>query len=171
MFNCKLSINPFGLWTCFGEAIGIDKLHDFYGEYWPRPPLPREVVWEWTDNGKRIGWSSVRPDILDPLVWMMVGIFPSYQNQGYNKEIIKWTVREGFNKFIDAQWLFVAVSKRNVEHLETRFAYQAKYKTKWIVAGEMFEPPPGYVIFGISRERYLQPSEHEDRYPEIKDSE
>jgi hypothetical protein len=168
MIESKISIDPLRLWTSFGEAIGIDKLHDFYGEYWPRVPLPREFVWEWVEDGKTVGWSAIRKDILDSIVWMMVGIFPSYQNQGYNKEIIKWTVRECFIKFIDAQWLFVAVSKANVEHLATRFAYQAKYKTKWIVAGEMFEPPPGWVIFGISRERYLQPSEHEDRYPETK---
>jgi hypothetical protein len=166
MIENKISIDPFKLWESFGEAIGIDKLHNFYGEYWPRSPLSGEFVWEWTDNGNRVGWSSVRRDILDPVIWMMVGIWPRFQNQGYNKEIIKWTVREGFIKFIDAQWLFVAVSKKNVEHLETRFKYQAKYKTKWIVAGEMFEPPPGYVIFGISKERYLQPIEIEDRYPE-----
>jgi len=167
MIASKVSDNAFKLWGNFGLEIGMDKLHAFYGSYWPRAPLRGEIVFEHYDQ-ELVGWSALRRDILDPVIWMMVGIFPEYQNQGYNKEIIKWTVKTGFQMFPDCSWLMVAVSKANKEHLETRFAYQAKYKTKWIVAGEIFAPPPGYVIFGISREKYSQPSEHEDRYPEVE---
>ncbi len=170
MIESKLLLNPddiFNLWSIFGEAIGMDKLHQFYGNYWPRKPLSGEMVWKWTKGNKTIGWSAIRQDILDPIIFLMVGIFPEHQYLGNSKIIIRWTVEEGFNIFSDCSWLFVAVSKKNKDHLETRMRYQAKHPTKWIIAGEMNVPEPGYVIFGIERDRFFEPKKLlEDDFPE-----
>lgn len=165
----------FNLWMDFGEAIGIQKLKDLYGEYWPRYPLDGEIVWAWyricehllIEDETLIGWSSVRKDILDPVIWMNVGIFPSYQHLGISKIIIRTTVEMGFNAFPECEWLFVAVSRANIDHLQTRLRYQSKHKTKWVIAGEMFYPLPGYIIFGIRKELFFTPRKLEDdEFPE-----
>ncbi len=178
MLESKLLLDSgeiFKLWSSFGEAIGLDKLRAFYSDYWPRRPLEGEIVWKWVfscpelmeDN--LVGWSSVRADVLDPIVWMNVGIFPKYQYIGNSKTIIRATVEQGFNTFPDCSWLFVAVSKANVDHLQTRMRYQAKHPTKWVMAGEMNVPKPGYVIFGIERNRFFEPRKlDDDAFPEGK---
>lgn len=137
----------YSLWQEFGEAVGLSQLKDSYGEYWPRKPLPQELVFEWFDEDEQIiGWSAIRPDPLEPVFWIVVGIFPDQRNKGYSKEIFWSTIDEGFRIFKDVEWCWSAISKKN----KKPFSY-TKRETQWSYVGEMIQPPPGYTLFGIRR--------------------
>ena len=135
----------YDLWVYFGNDIGSNELKRSYGEYWPRQPLADELVWEWEDFKELVGWSAVRPDPLEPVFWVMIGIFPNHGGNGYATKIFYQTIKNGFELF-PACWCFSAVSKK----CGKIFPYM-KEGSEWVKAGEMNVPDPGYDIFGIKR--------------------
>lgn len=135
----------YSLWVRFGAAIGQEELKRSYGEYWPRRSLAEELVWEWTEFKELVGWSAVRRDPLEPLFWVMIGIFPDQSGNGYGKAIFHETIQKGFEIF-PADWCFSAVSKKRGKV----FPYM-KEGSEWIKVGEMNIPEPGYLIFGLKR--------------------
>lgn len=133
------------VWVAFGMATGIKDLHESYGNYWPRYPLDGEQVYEWS-NDELIGWSAIRKDPLEPVFWIVVGIFPDQRDKGYSKPIFWETIKMGFEVFKDAEWCWSAISKRN----KKPFSY-TKRETEWVYVGETVIPEPGYTIFGIRK--------------------
>lgn len=142
----------FDLWCKFGDAIGIDLLHDIYGPYWPRKPVHGELVFRWFNDKKLIGWAAIRHDVLEPIMWVALGIFPQYQNDGYSTKIFDKTIKMGFEMWPDLQWVFAAVSKNNLRY----YCYMKDQEDKWELAGEINIPEPGYTIFGLKKSKFRE---------------
>lgn len=139
--------DAYNLWVDFGQKMGLESLKNSYGSYWPRKPLEGELVYEWSGGGV-IGWSAIRRDVLEPVFWIVVGIFPNEQGKGYSPEIFWSTIKIGFEAFRDVQWCWSAISKKN----KKPFSYTRR-DTEWIYVGEMVAPEPGYTIFGFRRDQ------------------
>lgn len=131
-------------WKLFTEAVGLEKVRRMYGQYWPRPPVPQERLWQAWGPQDLIGWISLRPDPVDPVVWMAMGIWPNHQGVGHSNPLFKWSLKKTFELFPDTAAMFYAVSKNNEGLL------------KYIIEGERVErvgettfPEPGFVYFAI----------------------
>ncbi len=133
----------FKLWQQFGEEIGNEELRQCYGSYWPRQPVQGERVWEVFDF-QRVGWLSLRPDPVDPVIWFVVGILPQYQRAGASKEIFRWAARKAFEEWPKAEAMIFAVNKKNEQYLKVQEKTINKVKM-----GELLFPSGSYVLFGV----------------------
>jgi hypothetical protein len=140
--------DAFVMWKRFCDAISIEKAKACYGAYWPRTPEVNEIVWKWMDGDNWIGWSAIRKDILESVVWLIFGIMPEYQGNSYSKEIFRFTIKQAFTLFGNTEWVFAAISKRNPNYLNSHLKQMVD--SKWVIAGEMDKPEP-YIIFGLER--------------------
>jgi hypothetical protein len=134
------------LWIVFAAKVGIKALRESYGVYWPRKPLEGEIAYEWRNDDQLIGWSAIRRDVLEPVFWINIGVFPNEQGKGYSSKIFWATIKIGFETFEDVEWCFSAISRKNSKP----FSY-TKRDTEWVYVGETVIPEPGYTVFGLSR--------------------
>lgn len=132
---------------CF--AIGLDKAKQLYGKDWPRPPLEGEEFYSFWEKGELIGWSAIRQDPVEPYAWMILGVFPDYQKQGYSYWISRWTIYRAAKIFPDIQYVLFAVSFHNETYLSWQRKQIKEKKTQIQNFGFILVPPPGYAIFGI----------------------
>jgi hypothetical protein len=82
-------------------------------------------------------------------------VFPQYHAKGYVTEIGKRTIELAFNNFQQAEWLFFTVLTTNtkfVVHLDGMI----REGENLCRAGEVVVPVPGYIIFGVKKERWLK---------------
>ncbi len=140
------------LWVAFGIEIGIITLREIYGPYWPRKPLPGEVVYEWRKGDDLVAWTSIREDLLEPVLHALLGVFPKHQNTGHARMIFDLAIGEGFRLFPNSEWVFVDISKKNPRF----FDYMKRQNCRWKQVGELLVPEPGYTIFGLEKEIYIQ---------------
>src|SRR4030042_5251873 len=105
------------LWHKFGEAIGFDMLRTNYGGNWPRSPVAGESVFTFgNDQGERVGWASLRLDPVEPIVWLVMGIWPEFQKQNHAHEITRWAMKKVFSG-TEANYIIIAISRDNREYL------------------------------------------------------
>ena len=149
--NLLNSVDAYQLWVKFGLAIGIETLRKIYGQYWPRKTLPEELVWEWYDGKKLIGWTALRHDLLEPIIWVIIGVFPEHQNSEYSRQIFDKTVEKGFLIYPDVKWVFVCISKKNKKY----YCYMKGNTSRWEKVGEMDIPEPGYTLFGMEKDVFM----------------
>lgn len=136
----------FSLWKTFAEAIGLSKLREAMGSYWPREPVAGEAVFQWEDEEGLIGWTSVRKDPIEPVFWLNTGVFPDRAGRGYSVMISRRAIQHGFEIFPDTRWCFGAVS--------LKAKAPSTWHREWVYVGEILIPEPGYRIKGIDRETW-----------------
>lgn len=143
------------LWEDFGKIIGLESLHNLYGDYWPRDPIPGEIVFVWHDENRYIGWMAIRPDPVEQIMWIIAGILPQYQDQDYHKIMFIKTITEGWEIYSHIKWVCMSISHHN-----TRFIKYLDNLTKEVCwfrrVGGMDIPPPGYIVFALEKEKYLK---------------
>jgi GNAT superfamily N-acetyltransferase len=133
----------------FTLKVGIDKVREMYGADWPRPPVQGEEWFIFREHGRLVGWSAVRQDPVEPYAWMILGVFPDYQKQGYSYWISRWTIYRAAKIFPDIQYVLFAVSFHNETYLSWQRKQIKEKKTQIQNFGFILVPPPGYAIFGI----------------------
>jgi hypothetical protein len=129
-------------WEGFGRAVGVENLRKAYGDYWPRGPVYGEKVWAVWGEGGVIGWVSLRPDPVEPIVWMALGVWPRYNKMGNSKAIFKWSIGRAFYLYPNAQAMFWAVNNDNLDLLNYNKG------TSPVVGGIHF-PQPGFTYFAV----------------------
>lgn len=146
VMECGLTIGrvmePLVLWTAFGDAIGQEQLRAAYGSYWPREAVYGERVWRFTEFGQDVAWSAARRDPVEPLSWIMLGVWPAFQRRGYADIIRAWTAGTAFAWWPEVDAVGVAILHSNPTHL-ARWAS----KDGWRFVGALEYPAPGHSIF------------------------
>jgi hypothetical protein len=130
------------LWRSFGDAIGQAKLREAYGSYWPRHPVAGELVWRFTEFGHEVAWSAARRDPVEPIAWLMLGVWPAFQRYGWADAIRAWTAAAAFANWPAIDAVGVAILHSNPTHL-ARWAS----KDDWRFVGALEYPRPGESIF------------------------
>ncbi len=148
------SFEAYELWTDFCQDIGLEHARQTYGAYWPRNMAENERVWKVQGkNSNRVGWVSLRPDPIDPMVWQASGVFSPYRGNGYSKEILQWS-----SKVSEDIW-GVKVMLFEISNHPLLFTYHEYHRQRIFnkkipgefVAGFISVPSPGYTIYGIQR--------------------
>ncbi len=148
MLKFNIVENPTELWNKFAEDIGIENVRAAYGKYWIREKAYRENVWEVYSEDVLVGWCSLRPDPIDPVVWQISGVFPEFSKHKFVRIIFRWCVDKTFSEWENAEAMFYSVSKSNTGFLEWNMK-KVKEEEDKIVVGDINFPPPGYVIFAV----------------------
>lgn len=141
------------LWRKYARDVGDEELKKAYGDDWPRTPIEEERIFA---CGKKmgegiIGWGCVRRDSPNHIAWLMLGIWPEYQKQGYSVRLSHWLANWAFGNWaVDA--VCIQVLRSNKEYIKTRL--QRTHSSPWKYVGYMDIPPPGSLIFGVKREEW-----------------
>lgn len=142
------SIEAFDLWKEFEKEIGSNEMKKCYGSYWPRQVVYQERVWAVFDFFEnKIGWVSLRPDVVDPFVWLNMGIFPEFTGKGMSSIIYKQFLKVAFTEWKNAEAVFNEVSKSHEQYLKWTLNAVGNPENNKICIGEINFPSPGYVIF------------------------
>lgn len=77
------------VWRSYGEAVGLDKLRETFGEHWPPPASrPLEAVYVWYDGERRLAWLSLARSQFDQTVaHMSRGVWPDCHGMGLGREM------------------------------------------------------------------------------------
>src|SRR5712691_5587332 len=86
-------------------------------------------------------------DAADDEAALSAGVFPPYRRRGYWHKIMEWMIERA--KKLGADFCSRTVYKENEEHYNRsmREAHEEDANTRWIYAGDIFYPPPGYGYF------------------------
>lgn len=149
MIKKELSpIKAFELWKEFEKEIGTEEMKKCYGNYWPRQVVYQERVWVvFNEQGNKIGWVSLRPDLVDPFVWLNMGIFPKFAGKGLSSIIYKQFLEVTFTEWKNAEAVFNEVSKSHERYLKWTLNNTNNPENGRICIGEINFPAPGWVIF------------------------
>lgn len=140
------------LWRAFGEAITPARLRLSYGAYWPRQPVAVERVWTFRAAPALnivAAWGALRPDPVDPIAWLMLGVWPAHQGKGWADYLRQWLVQTAAAEF-RVEYVGVEILRNNAEHLD-RWLHRTP--PGWRRIGEIEIPPPGGVFFACSVDR------------------
>lgn len=144
-------------WVAFGNHIGVDKLKKLYGGNWPRHPVEGESAFLFREDGEKIGWVSIRPDPVEPIAWLVMGIWPEFQKKNYAHEITRWAMKKVFSE-TTMDYILIAISRNNKEYFEKIKERVMGRNSKMKYAGYLDVPFPGYDYFAIERKRRIGPN-------------
>lgn len=137
----------FVYWHAFGDAIGLDRLREAYGDYWPRRPTPGEQVFAFSDpeTGGEIGWASLRRDPVDNFARLALGVWPRFQGKGWAHKIREWTFQAALDRW-NVDGCTLEVLWTNDDHLRRQLE-RALLGAPWQVGGHMDCPLGKYTVF------------------------
>lgn len=144
-----LGPSALSVWGAFAHVIGDEVTRAAYGPLWPRAAEPTEVVYGYREEGavEWLGWGSLRPSVADGVVWLALGVWPSWQGSGWCHRI-----RDHLLSAARGRWPrlvpMIAVLTTNERH-RARWARWLRDGTVrgWTECGQWVHPAPSAVFF------------------------
>jgi GNAT superfamily N-acetyltransferase len=135
----------------FAQVIGPAEVLKAYGPTWPRTyRIQREDTVEFRWAGKRCAWTSLFFDAHENQVVMSSGVYPEYRRRGLQRFMSRWAenlVSDPLRYLHKPTHLVVKILHTNTEWLTFHKQLIEQGSTSWVLAGDVWLPEPGYMLF------------------------
>lgn len=149
--------DPAELLAAYRDAIGAQAMRDAYGPHWPRPSLPGEAWFTFSEGPFLIGWGSLLYDGAERVMWHSHGVWPMHQAAGHTPAISRWLRAWAFEhsaceavgaRILDTNLRFQSWMR---QHFGPGASRAGAARPGWEYAGHLSLPAPGGDIYMLSR--------------------
>ena len=140
------------LWSVFYDAYGSEQMGASFGwKHAPETVPAGKKVYAFGLDNDCVGWGGIylnTNDATDDEAFLTVGVFPQHQRQGRRAVILEWLANKAFS--LGADQASIIVYRANEAQYNRTMREAHVEDAKWVYAGDVWYPKPGYGYFVYS---------------------